>query len=93
MNLKELHYRNNIINLMKSNVKLLIDFLNNWQRNLLRTQVHVKHVTSIKNKNKSDINDIYIFYHKKQQKMSIVIHGENISKDGTSKYVFKPTSK
>jgi len=25
--------------------------------------------------------------------MSIVIHGENISTDGTSQYVFKPTSK
>ena len=24
--------------------------------------------------------------------MSIVIHGENISTDGTSQYVFKPTS-
>lgn len=65
MNLKELHYRNNTINLMKSNVKLLMVFSKNWQRNLLRTQVHVKHVTSIKIKFKSDINEIYIFYHKK----------------------------
>ena len=56
MNLKELHYRNNIVNLMKRNVKLLINFSNNWLRNLLRTQVQVKHVTSIKIKLKSDIN-------------------------------------
>ena len=55
MNLKELHYRNNIVNLMKRNVKLSINFSNNWQRNLLRTQVQVKHVTSIKIKLKSDI--------------------------------------
>ena len=64
MILKGLHYRNNIINLMKRNVKLSIDFSNNWQRILLRTQVHVKHVTSII-KFKSDIDEIYIFYHKK----------------------------
>ena len=74
---------------MKRNVKLSINFSNNWQRNLLRTQVHVKHVTSI---NKSDINE-YIFFIIKSNKMSIVIHGENISTDGTSQYVFKPTSK
>ena len=65
MILKELHYRNNIVNLMKRNVKLLMIFSNILQRNLLRTQVQVKHVTSIKIKLKSDINDIYIFYHKK----------------------------
>lgn len=59
MILKELHYRNNIINLMKRNVKPSMDFSNNWQRILLRTQVHVKHVTSIKFK--SDINE-YIFF-------------------------------
>ena len=46
---------------MKRNVKPSIDFSNNWQKNLLRTQVHVKHVTSIKNKFKSDI-DKYIFF-------------------------------
>ena len=65
MILKELHYRNNTINLMKRNVKLSINFSKNWQRILLRTQVQVKHVTSIKIKFKSDIDDIYIFYHKK----------------------------
>lgn len=36
---------------------------------------------------------LYIFSNKKALKMSIVIHGENISTDGTSQYVFKPTSK
>ena len=92
MILKELHYRNNIINLMKRNVKLSINFSKNWQRILLRTQVQVKHVTSIKIKLKSDINE-YIFFIIKSTQMSIVIHGENISTDGTSQYVFKPTSK
>lgn len=77
---------------MKTNVKLSINFSNNWQRNLLRTQVHLKHVTSIKIKFKSDIDE-YIFFIIKSNKMSIVIHGENISTDGTSQYVFKPTSK
>lgn len=68
MNLKELHYRNNIVNLMKTNVKLSINFSNNWQRNLLRTQVQVKHVTSIKIKLKSDINEYIFFIIKSTQK-------------------------
>lgn len=68
MILKELHYRNNIINLMKRNVKLSINFSKNWQRILLRTQVQVKHVTSIKIKLKSDINEYIFFIIKSTQK-------------------------
>ena len=77
MILKELHYRNNIINLMKRNVKLSIDFSKNWQRILLRTQVHVKHVTSIKIKFKSDINE-YIFF--------IIKSNKNVNSDTWRKY-------
>ena len=55
--------------------------------------MHVKHVTSIIIKLKSDINEYIFFIIKSKTKMSIVIHGENISTDGTSQYVFKPTSK
>ena len=42
-----------------------------------------------------DISDCecFIFFLIKNTQMSIVIHGENISTDGTSQYVFKPTSK
>ena len=77
MILKELHYRNNIINLMKRNVKLSINFSKNWQRILLRTQVQVKHVTSIKIKLKSDINE-YIFF--------IIKSTQNVNSDTWRKY-------
>ena len=77
MILKELHYRNNTINLMKRNVKQSINFSNNWQRNLLRTQVHVKHVTSIIIKLKSDINE-YIFF--------IIKSTKNVNSDTWRKY-------
>ena len=73
MILKELHDRNNIINLMNRNVKLSIDFSKNWQRILLRTQVHVKHVMSIK----SDINE-YIFF--------IIKSNKNVNSDTWRKY-------
>lgn len=62
---------------MKRNVKPSINFSNNWQRNLLRTQVHVKHVTSIIIKLKSDINE-YIFF--------IIKSNKNVNSDTWRKY-------
>ena len=62
---------------MKRNVKLSINFSKNWQRILLRTQVQVKHVTSIKIKLKSDINE-YIFF--------IIKSTQNVNSDTWRKY-------
>lgn len=76
MILKELPYNNNIVNLMKNNVKLLINFSNNWLKKLLRTQVHVKHAIFIKN----DIIE-YIFFTIKSKK--------NVNSDTWRKYKYR----